>query len=232
MNALLVVAREPVPGRTKTRLSPPLTPNQTAKLYEMFLLDTLEIMRQVQDVHRFIVYLPQQAEGYFQELAPDFKLIPQLGSSLGARLDNALSQCLNADYDHAVIMNSDSPTLPSEYVQQAFFELSTSDAVIGPCDDGGYYLIGLNKPSPTLLQDVQMSTSNVAFDTLALAEKEGLRVAQLPSWYDVDNGDSLKHLYADLHSNYKGSARHTRVFLETQWPKLTSLSQNKNSQIP
>ena len=95
MNALLVVAREPIPGRTKTRLSPPLAPHEAAQLYKMFLLDTLEIMRHVEDTHRFIVYHPRKAEGYFHRLAPDFKLIPQIGASLGERLDNALSQCLN-----------------------------------------------------------------------------------------------------------------------------------------
>jgi hypothetical protein len=198
----------------------------------MFLLDTLEIMRQVKDVDRFIVYLPQDSEGYFQKLAPDFKLIPQLGASLGARLDNALSQCLNADYDHAVIMNSDSPTLPYEYVQQAFVELSNSDAVLGPCNDGGYYLIGLNKPSPALLREVQMSTSNVAFDTLALAEKEGLQMAQLPSWYDVDNGESLKHLYSDLRSLSQDRAQHTRGFLDELWPILNGHSQRRNALNP
>lgn len=229
MNALLVVAKEPVPGRTKTRLSPPLTPHEATKLYEMFLLDTLEIMRQVKDVDRFIAYLPKESEGYFQKLAPDFKLIPQLGASLGARLDNALSQCLDADYDHAVIMNSDSPTLPYEYVQQAFVELSTSDAVLGPCDDGGYYLIGLNNPSPALLREVQMSTSKVARETLGLAEQEGLRMAQLPPWYDVDNGDTLKHLYSDLRSLSQDRAQHTRGFLDELWQTLNSHSQRRNS---
>ena len=232
MNALLVVAREPVPGKTKTRLSPPLTPHEAAQLYEMFLLDTLEIMRQVQDVHRFIVYLPKDADGYFRRLAPDFKLIPQLGSSLGARLDNALSECLNSNYDHAVIMDSDSPSLPAEYVQDAFSQLRNSNAVIGPCDDGGYYLIGLNKPLPSLLRDVQMSTGTVTQDTLALAEKEGLRMAQLPNWYDVDNGDELNHLRSDLHTLSPDRARHTRTFLEELWPKLNGRPQRRNPPKP
>jgi rSAM/selenodomain-associated transferase 1 len=232
MNALLVVAREPVPGRTKTRLSPPLMPPEAAKLYEMFLLDTLEIMRQVEDVHRFIVYHPQEAEPYFHRLAPDFKLIPQLGASLGDRLDNALSQCLNSDYDHAVIVDSDSPSLPAEYVREAFSQLKTSDAVIGPCDDGGYYLIGLNTPAPALLRKVQMSTDRVALDTLALAEKEGLRMAKLPSWYDVDNGEELNHLHTELHSLSPDHAQYTRIFLEELWPKLNGRLQRRSQLKP
>jgi rSAM/selenodomain-associated transferase 1 len=224
MNALLVVAREPIPGKTKTRLSPPLTPDEAAQLYEMFLLDTLEIMRQVEDVHRFIVYLPLEANGYFRKLAPDFQLLPQKGSNLGARLDNSLKQCLNSEYDHAVIMDSDSPSLPAEYVQQAFSELKASDGVIGPCDDGGYYLIGLNRPAPSLLREVQMSTNNVTQDTLVLAQKEGLRMAQLPMWYDVDNGKELSRLHHDMRSLPSACAPHTRAFLAELWPDLKNHS--------
>jgi rSAM/selenodomain-associated transferase 1 len=194
----------------------------------MFLLDSLEIMRQVKDVHRFIAYLPQEANDYFRKLAPDFKLIPQLGSSLGARLDNALRHCLNSGYEHAVIMDSDSPSLPATYVQQAFSELKTSDGVIGPCDDGGYYLIGLNTPAPSLLREVQMSTINVTQDTLSLAEKEGLQLAQLPMWYDVDNGKGLDHLRNDLISLPSDYAPHTRTFLAELWPKLKNRSRGRH----
>jgi rSAM/selenodomain-associated transferase 1 len=222
MNALLVVAREPVPGRTKTRLCPPLTPEEAARLYEMFLLDTLEIMRQVPGVDRFIVYLPEGAEGYFRALAPDFKLIPQIGSSLGVRLDNALSRCLNTGYEHAVIMDSDSPSLPSDYVRMAFSKLASSDGVIGPCEDGGYYLIGLNRPAPSLLRNVRMSTSKVMADTLLLAENEGLRMSLLPRWYDVDDGNELGNLRQDLQSRSGSSARQTRGFLEELWPALSA----------
>lgn len=222
MNALLVVAREPVPGSTKTRLCPPLTPGEAARLYEMFLLDTLEIMRQVPGADRFIVYLPEGAEGYFRALAPDFKLIPQIGSSLGVRLDNALSHCLKGDYKHAVIMDSDSPSLPSEYVRMAFSKLAGSDGVIGPCEDGGYYLIGLNRPAPSLLRNVQMSTSKVMADTLVLAKNEGLRMSQLPEWYDVDDGNELGNLRQELQSRPGSCARHTRGFLEELWSGLSA----------
>src|SRR6266545_548642 len=111
-NALIVVAKRPTPGKTKTRLSPPLTPELASALYEC---------------------------DYFQRLAPDFELIPQEGHDLGERLDNALTFYLSRGYERAVIMDSDSPTLPASYLLQAFEVLSSdADVVLGPCDDGGY----------------------------------------------------------------------------------------------
>lgn len=220
MNALLVVAKQPLAGRTKTRLSPPLTPAEAAQLYETFLRDTLDIVRDVAGVERIIAYLPEEAEDYFRTLAPDFGLLPQCGSDLGARLDNALTHCLTNDFERAVIMNSDSPTLPAEHLRQAFVALETADVVLGPCEDGGYYLIGLNGPAPRLLRDVEMSTPTVTRDTLTLAAEEGLRLTQLPAWYDVDTVVELERLRDELAILPAGRAPHTRRFLEAFWPAL------------
>jgi rSAM/selenodomain-associated transferase 1 len=220
MNALVVVAKQPVAGHTKTRLSPPLTPGEAARLYEMFLRDTLNIVRDVAGVERIIAYLPEEAEDYFRTLAPDFGLLPQCGPDLGARLDNGLTHCLTNGFERAVIMNSDSPTLPAEHLRQAFVALETADVVLGPCDDGGYYLIGLNSPAPRLLRDVQMSTPTVAQETLTLAAEEGLRLVQLSAWYDVDTVVELERLRAELAMLPAGRAPHTRCFLEAFWPAL------------
>jgi rSAM/selenodomain-associated transferase 1 len=214
MKALLVVAKRPAPGQTKTRLTPPLSPEQATRLYECFLRDTLDLMRGVPEVRRGIAFLPHGAAGYFAQLAPDFDLIPQVGTDLGARLDQALMHYLTRGYGHAVIMNSDGPTLPIEYLIQAFAELAASaDVVLGPSDDGGYYLIGLNRPAPRLLREVRMSTSHVTADTLALAREENLRVALLPTWYDVDDAASLLRLIAELVAA-PAAAPHTRSFLQ------------------
>jgi glycosyltransferase A (GT-A) superfamily protein (DUF2064 family) len=118
-------------------------------------------------------------------------------------------------------MDSDSPTLPVAYVSEAFSRLQEgADVVLGPCDDGGYYLIGLKQPQPRLLREVQMSTPTVLRDTLAIAEELGLRVVLLPTWYDVDTAAELQRLRQELAtmSANDGSspARHTRAFLETQ----------------
>jgi hypothetical protein len=216
MNALLVVAKRPAPGQTKTRLSPPLSSAQAAQLYEAFLCDTLDLMRQVPDAQRIIAYLPEGAKDYFRALAPDFDVLPQRGADLGERLDRALTHCLSNGYDKAVIMDSDSPTLPAECLIEAFEQLDRADVTLGPCDDGGYYLIGLKRPAPRLLREVQMSTPNVVRDTLSLAAAEQLAVAQLPQWYDVDTAAELGRLCDELLSLPPQRARHTRrVVLNT-----------------
>ena len=123
-NALLVIAKRPTPGQTKTRLTPPLTAEQAAALYECFLVDTLDLVRRVPEMDPLIAYLPAEARAYFAALAPDFGLVLQEGAGLGERLDNALTGCLNRGYERAVIMNSDGPTLPASHLARAFDALS------------------------------------------------------------------------------------------------------------
>jgi rSAM/selenodomain-associated transferase 1 len=218
---LLVVAKQPAAGQTKTRLCPPLTGATAAALYECFLRDTLEIMRSVPTATPGIVYLPAAAVGYFRDLAPDFRLTLQEGADLGERLDNLLTTALAQGATASVVMDSDSPTLPVAYVSEAFSRLQEgADVVLGPCDDGGYYLIGLKQPQPRLLREVQMSTPTVLRDTLAIAEELGLRVALLPTWYDVDTAAELQRLRQELATlsadDGSSPARYTRAFLETQ----------------
>lgn len=215
MNVLIVVAKRPVPGQTKTRLAPPLSYEQAAALYEGFLRDTLDLMRAVPDARRVIAYLPREARDYFARLAPGFDLIPQSGDDLGARLDHALTDYLSRGAERVVIMNSDGPTLPIEYVRQAFAVLSDHiDVVLGPSDDGGYYLIGLREPAPRLLRDARMSTPHALADTLQIAREENLRVALLPPWYDVDDHASLERLIAEVRASAADLAPHTRSALE------------------
>jgi len=212
-NALIVVAKRPTPGKAKTRLSPPLTPQLASALYECFLFDTLDQMRQVADSHHVIAYLDEP--DYFQRLAPDFELIPQEGHDLGERLDNAITSYLSRGYERVVIMDSDSPTLPPDYLTQAFRILADgADVVLGPCDDGGYYLIGLKKPAPRLLREVDMSTPTVAAETIALAKEEGQNLISLPIWYDVDDVASLSRLMQEIEDLSPAVAVHTRRFLQ------------------
>lgn len=214
-NTLLVIAKQPVPGQTKTRLCPPLDYGTAAALYTCFLRDTLALVRQVPAVHREIVYLPATAADYFRSLAPDMAHSPQCGVDLGARLDHALTAALAAGAVAAAAINSDSPTLPAAYVARAFTLLAAHDLVLGPSDDGGYYLIGLRRPQPRLLREVTMSTPTVLRDTLALAAELGLRTALLPSWYDVDTTAELQRLRAELAAAPPEVAAHTRAFLAT-----------------
>ena len=215
-SALIVVAKEPVAGKTKTRLSPSLRSQEATELYGCFLLDTLELVHRVEGVQPIIAYLPRSAEPFFRAIAPPgFDLVPQEGADLGERLDNVLRQCLQSGYRQAVVIGSDSPTLPLIHLAQAFRELEDPevDVVLGPSDDGGYYLIGLKSPCSPLFRGIVMSTSTVATETLERARGEGLRVACLPRWYDVDRPEDLARLIEELRSQPDHPARHTRAFL-------------------
>jgi len=214
--ALIIVAKKPEPGRTKTRLSPPLNGEQAAELYHRFLLDTLELMRQVEIAQPILAYTPDEAKPFFQGIAPDgFELVPQVGPDLGERLHNVLSGCLQNGYRQAVVMDSDSPTLPVDTLRQAFDLLDDPgvDVVLGPCEDGGYYLIGIKQPCAALFRGIPMSTPQVAAETLQRAHEQGLRVASLPPWYDVDLYADIQRLNEELRSLPADRARHTRTFL-------------------
>lgn len=219
--ALYVVAKKPIPRQTKTRLSPPLTAAQAAGLYDCFLRDTLDLIRTVPNVRHGIGYFPETERNYFERLAPDMELICQWGASLGERLDHLVVDALNDGAPAVVIVDSDSPTLPVDYLTQAFERLAGADVVLGPTLDGGYYLIGMKQPQPGLLRGVQMSTPHVLSDTLQLAQSAGLAVDLLPVWYDVDTAADLERLMVELNQpNIDGKALATRRWLHhTIWRK-------------
>lgn len=220
-NVLLVVAKQPAPGQTKTRLCPPLNPPQAAELYDCFLRDTLDAMRKISGVRLVIGFLPEAAEGYFQQLAPDMELVCQRGASLGERLDHLLTEALASGSKRAVVMDSDSPTLPVDYISQAFDQLADADVVLGPTRDGGYYLIGMKQPQPHLLRQVEMSTPRVLADTLALAEASGLSVALLPTWYDIDTIADLHKMGDEITMSSNGTAAATRRWLaQMDWDNI------------
>jgi rSAM/selenodomain-associated transferase 1 len=211
--ALIVMAKEPVAGSTKTRLTPTLSNQQAADLYCCLLLDTLDTVREVAarlPLAPVVAYTPQTAVGFFREHAPDFDLLPQYGDSLGDRLDTVMGGLAERGFEQVAAINSDSPGLPAANLIQAFGELDDPavDVVFGPCDDGGYYLIGWKRPYPRLVREVEMSTPHVLSDTVALAQTADLNVKLLPAWYDVDTAADLARMRAAGHGG-----EHTKRFL-------------------
>jgi rSAM/selenodomain-associated transferase 1 len=197
--ALIVVAKKPVPGLTKTRLCPPFTPESAAEFYRCLMLDTLALVARFEDADHVIAYAPLGARDYFRQQAPNgFRLVPQEGEDLGQRLANALHHHLALGYQRVVIMNSDGPTLPLDSVEEAFSGLEKADITLGPSYDGGYYLIGMKRHHVELFQGISWSTEKVLAQTLAKCQESGLGVHCLPKWYDVDVGSDLQRLYRDL----------------------------------
>jgi rSAM/selenodomain-associated transferase 1 len=216
-NALIVVAKEPVAGSTKTRLCPPFTAQSAAEFYRRLMLDTLALMRRVPDADLSVAYTPATAHAFFAELVPNgFRLIAQQGHDLGERLSNALSRHFDLGYRRVVIMNSDGPTLPLVCLEGAFSGLDHADITLGPSHDGGYYLIGMKRLHIELFQEIAWSTERVLPQTLAACNRLGLAVQQLPEWYDVDLVGDLERLRQDLTRN-PASAPETWSFLQ-RWP--------------
>ncbi|MFT5196244.1 MAG: rSAM/selenodomain-associated transferase 1 [Candidatus Promineifilaceae bacterium] len=219
LRILLIMAKRPLAGNTKTRLSPPYTLDEAAELYTQFLLDAIELARSLPDVAPAIAYSPDNEEtlAWFGEFAPSCLLIPQRGETLGDRLDYVLSESLKTEIiGQAVAMCSDSPALPPELVMQGFERLDDPevDVTLGPCDDGGYYLIGWKRPYPRMVKEVTMSTDRVTADTLAIAREDGIRVAVLPEYFDVDTAEDLDRV-RDVLADVDAHGQHTKRFLET-----------------
>jgi rSAM/selenodomain-associated transferase 1 len=217
-NALIVVAKEPVPGQTKTRLCPPFDPEPAAEFYRCLMLDTLALMERLQTVDRTVAYMPETARGYFERLVSDgFRLVAQQGADLGERLANAIGHHFELGYRRVVIMNSDGPTLPLACLEEAFAALESADITLGPGHDGGYYLIGMKQLHPQLFQGVSWSTEHVIPQTLEICRRLGLSVRQLPEWYDVDVEADLVRLRRDLARDSESAPR-TRAFLARWQP--------------
>ena len=214
--ALTVFAKQPIPRKTKTRLSPPLTPEAAAGLYACFLADTLTAARQVVGVERFLAYDPPSAEANFRLAAPDFTLMPQEGQGLGERIRRTFDNLFAIGYRRVVVVGSDLPHLSPQTIHKAFNALGTgADLALGPSLDGGYYLVGMTHPAPGLF-NLPMSTPEVFSQTLARARQLGLRSVQLSGEFDIDTPADLVRLRAYLEANPGIPAQRTRDWLKAE----------------
>lgn len=214
--ALAIMAKAPRAGEVKTRLCPPLERAEAADLYRCFLLDKIAQVRTLDGAAPAVAYTPDDGERIFHALAPDFALIPQRGDDLGSRLANSFSALLSDGYAAALMIDSDTPTLPRAFLEQALELIARPevDVVLGPSEDGGYYLIGLRRLHRELFDAMAWSTPRVLAETLRRARGLGLNVVCLPPWFDVDTGEDLERLRASLAALPGPEPRHTRRFLE------------------
>jgi uncharacterized protein len=214
--ALCIMAKAPEAGRVKTRLCPPLSPADAAALYRCFLLDKIAQAREVAGAEPVLAYAPAEAAAVFEALAPGFTLLPQRGADLTARLTAVCAELFRRGCDAAIMIDSDTPTLPTERLERAaavMMKEGGCDLVLGPSEDGGYYLIGLSRPHPELFEGIPWSTPTVLEETLRRARALGLSAVTLPAWYDVDTAADLVRLQADLAAGPDGGPRHTRRFV-------------------
>ena len=195
---LVVVAKAPVPGEVKTRLHPQLTIDEATDLYRCFLQDRIKEIGRLTEIDLAISYTPEESKEYFSRFITNgFHLFPQRGKNLGERLSNIFKDKLADKYDAVSIIDSDTPDLPRSIVQQSFQLLMSNgvDAVFGPCDDGGYYLVAMRRPQPDLFQHIPWSTEAVLAATLERASAIGLKAELLPRWNDLDTFEDLIEFY-------------------------------------
>src|SRR5437016_8552532 len=219
--ALAVMTKAPQAGQVKTRLIPPLTPDEAAELNKCFLRDTTAAISGLtihNDASGIAVYTPSGTESTYVDILPgDFSLLPQRGVGFGERLCSAAEDLFRCGFDSVCLIDSDSPTVPAENFSKAieFLKTRSDRIVLGPCDDGGYYLIGVKKPHRELFERIDWSTERVFDQTRARAREIGLEVELLAHGYDVDDAASLRRLRRELlsQSTSDSVAPSTRKFL-------------------
>jgi len=221
--ALAMMTKAPRAGQVKTRLVPPLTYSEAAELSLCLIRDTVANMSQVAarvQADLIAVYSPSTAEKEYDELLPgSFRILSQSTGPLGNRLFDTTCSLLSAGYAAVCLIGSDSPTLPTEFLQKAIEALGQPGdrIVLGPADDGGYYLIGLKRPHRHLFEGIEWSTDRVLQQTIKCADEAGMEVQPLPAWYDLDDPRTLARACQELLSsnpNIGYPAPHTRDYLE------------------
>jgi rSAM/selenodomain-associated transferase 1 len=202
--ALAVMTKAPQAGRVKTRLTPPLSPDEAAALNVCFLRDTAAAISRTADGERaqgIGVYTPSGAEAAYADILPkEFSLVPQRGEAFGERLCAATEDLLRLGFASLCLIDSDSPTVPAHAFARAtdYLAEDKDSVILGPSDDGGYYLIGLKKLHRALFERIDWSTDRVLEQTIAAARAIGLPVHLLPTWYDVDDWATLARLCDEL----------------------------------
>jgi uncharacterized protein len=215
---LLIVAKVPAAGQTKTRLSGLLGPDGAAHFYDQMLEDTLSIARAaaalLPGLTPGIAFWPPDGEAFFRARAPGFELILQHGANLGERLHHVIDVALSRGYSQAAVLSSDTPFVSPQALVDGFLALDAdADIALGPCDDGGYYVMHTRQRVPDLLVPIEMSTPRVLADTLAAAQRAGHRVAMLPETADIDVPDDLTRALAEFPALSPSVAPHTRAWL-------------------
>lgn len=201
---VLLFARYPRAGSVKTRLSPPLSPDDACLLYRAFLLDSIQSsLSPGGDVHPVVLVADAEDVEVMKGMLDDegfgdVDVCPQSNAELGVRLSNAFTEAFRLGATKVCALGTDHPTLPSDVLLQASTLLDDADVVLCPADDGGYCMIASSLPIPSLLLDMPYSTPDLAATVRGRASQQGLRLAELPVWYDVDDESGLARLTADI----------------------------------
>jgi rSAM/selenodomain-associated transferase 1 len=210
------MAKAPIPGAVKTRLVPPLTEAQAAELYRALMLDQLEHLGGLDNVELYLAYAPDEAAPLMKSLAPAaFHCFAQRGEDLGARMSLVFDELWIWGHRNVILIGSDLPPVPFDVFDQAFARLAAGKRVVlGPSQDGGYYLVGLNRPTPEIFTAMTWSHDRVLVETAAKLVALGIEFSLLSPWFDIDTAadiDRLRHVTDD--PAIAGAMKRTSRFL-------------------
>jgi len=223
--ALIIFAKAPIPGHVKTRLCPPLAPDEAATLHGTMVLDTLERSRNLLGFDRFLACAPSKHHPFFKAVGArqGVQLLEQIQGDLGSRMHHAFCSVFDSGYRSAVVVGTDLPTIHSDVFRQALKGLADHDVVLGPSVDGGYYLIGLNKPAAELFADIPWSTDQVLTCTQGKAQSLNQAVKLLTQQRDLDTLTDLQFFIKETQGSGKKSiSPRTAQVLKTLSKRLTT----------
>ncbi len=240
MQRLIIFTRFPEPHKTKTRLIPALGPGGAADLQRRMTRHTLDTVHKL--AKRFSLSLEVRFEGgtaqkMAQRFGSDVSYRPQGPGDLGARMERAFADAFREGAQRAVIVGTDCPDLSQDLLRDAFERLATSDLVLGPAVDGGYYLIGLRHPTPPLFDSIQWGSEEVLEKTISLAGNLALDVSLLRTLSDVDRPEDLPVWHRAERSRSQGDSPRISVIIPTLNEAaclpatLHSLQQSENTEI-
>jgi rSAM/selenodomain-associated transferase 1 len=196
-DGILFFVKYPIKGYVKSRLNSKLSSEKIISIYRNFVED-LHVTLTKTDLSIVICYDPSNYKTQFQQwLGQNDLYYPQKGKNLGQRMSHAFHQGFQQGFTKLLVLGSDSPDLTTHMINKASNHLDNNDVVIGPSNDGGYYLFGLKRSTfhPEFFYNIKWSTSTVFTDTLKLLQKHRLKIKILPEWYDIDTYDDLYKLY-------------------------------------
>jgi len=215
--ALVVMAKAPREGRSKTRLAGALSAGEVVRLSECMLRDTIDLARSLDGVH-VAVMCPSEDVAVLARMLPGTRIVGQDGEGLAAALTSVFRRFLGTGFSRVVAIDADSPHLPASAVEQAFESLDRNDLVVGPTEDGGYYLVGASAAHRGLF-DGALGTSRALDALCASARSRGLTLALGRAWYDVDVPADLRRLAADLLSAPSCAPRTTALLATWRGPE-------------
>jgi len=216
-HALIIFLKNPEPGKVKTRLSTRFTPEQAASLYRAMAEDVISVHSSGSDYDAFVFYSPAgDREAIRAWLGDDLDLCAQEGADLGERQYNAFRLVFAKGYERAVIIGTDCLDISPENLEATFGALGQSDLVIGPSEDGGYYLIGSRRAPEFLRDGIAWSTPHVREQLLERVKRSGMEYQLLERKFDIDTCEDVDRLHANSRlGEYAEKVPRTLVVLES-----------------